>query len=138
MASQKIKKQVEKNYRAGFFTTRAPTTKNLGLSEQEQDGDGGNDTLPLQTSPGAQNLPVTQDFLQKCLDNMFSKILETLQGTLREMKREMQELGDRMAHVENRMEEQATAHNEMAEQVKDIQQQLDLTQTGPDQTSGTF
>ncbi|CAH2225293.1 Hypothetical predicted protein [Pelobates cultripes] len=102
MASQKIKKQAEKNDRVGFFMTRASTPKNLGLAEQEQDGDGGNDTLPLQNSPGAQNLPVTQDFLQKCLDNMSSKILETLQGTLREMKREMQE---------NRMEEQATAHN---------------------------
>ncbi|CAH2283406.1 Hypothetical predicted protein, partial [Pelobates cultripes] len=51
-------------------------------------------------------------------------ILETLQGTLREMKREMQELGDRTAHVENRMEEQVTVHNEMAEHVKDLQQQL--------------
>ncbi|CAH2312757.1 Hypothetical predicted protein [Pelobates cultripes] len=100
MAAQKAKKQAEKNDRAGFFATRAPTPKSMGLAEQEQDGDGGNDTLPLLTSPGEQNLPVTQDFLQKCLDNMSHKIRETLQGTLREMKREMQELGDRTAHGE--------------------------------------
>ncbi|CAH2319262.1 Hypothetical predicted protein [Pelobates cultripes] len=103
MAAQKAKKQAEKNDRAGFFATRASTPKFMGLADQGQDGDGGNDTLPLPTSPGTQNLPVTQDFLQKCLDTMSSRILETLQGTLGEVKREMQELGDRTAQVENRV-----------------------------------
>ncbi|CAH2250697.1 Hypothetical predicted protein, partial [Pelobates cultripes] len=79
MAAQKAKKQAEKTDQAGFFATRASTPKSMGLAEQDQDGNGGNDTQPLSTSPRAQNLPVTQDYLQKCLDNMSSKILETLQ-----------------------------------------------------------
>ncbi|CAH2306493.1 Hypothetical predicted protein [Pelobates cultripes] len=128
MATQMHKKQAEKTDRAGFFTTWASTPKASGLSDQDQDGDEGNDTLALQNSPGAQNLPVTQDFLQTCLENMSSKILETIQGTLREIRKEVQELGDRTARVEHCMEDQASAHNEMAEQVKDLQQQLESTQ----------
>ncbi|CAH2321768.1 Hypothetical predicted protein [Pelobates cultripes] len=83
---------------------------------------------PLQSSPGPQNLPVTQDFLQNCLEDMSSKILVSIPSTLRELRRDVQELGDRTAHVEQKMEDQAAAHNDMTEQVRHMQQQLEYTQ----------
>ncbi|CAH2226146.1 Hypothetical predicted protein [Pelobates cultripes] len=128
MSNLKQKMQADKMYCSGFFTTRVSTPKNTGLTDQDQDGDGGNDTLPLQNSPKPQNLPVTQDFLQSCLEDMSSKILASLQGTLREICKDVQELGDRTARVEQHMEDQASAHNDMADQVQSLQQQLEHTQ----------
>ncbi|CAH2315749.1 Hypothetical predicted protein [Pelobates cultripes] len=77
MANTKQKKQTEKTDRSGFFTSRASTPKAAGLTDRDQDGDGGNDTIPLQSSPGPQNLPVTQDFLQNCLEDMSSSGIHT-------------------------------------------------------------
>ncbi|CAH2284963.1 Hypothetical predicted protein [Pelobates cultripes] len=108
--------------------TRASTPKTSGLMERDQDGDGGNDTIPLQSSPGPQNLPVTQDFLQNCLEDMSRNILTSIHSTLRELRKDMQELGDRTACVEQRGEEQAAAQNGMADQVQHMQQQLEYTQ----------
>ncbi|CAH2327752.1 Hypothetical predicted protein [Pelobates cultripes] len=76
---------------------RASTLKAAGLLDQGQDGDGGNDTLPLRTPLVSHNLPVTQDFLQNCFEDMSSKILASIQSTLRELSKDVQELGDRTA-----------------------------------------
>ncbi|CAH2320060.1 Hypothetical predicted protein [Pelobates cultripes] len=100
MSHPKHKKQAEKSDRSEFFAARASTPKATGLLDQAQDGDGGNDTLPLRTPTGSHNLPVTQDFLQTCLEDMSSKILASIQSTLRELSKEVQELGDRTARVE--------------------------------------
>ncbi|CAH2247899.1 Hypothetical predicted protein, partial [Pelobates cultripes] len=100
MSHPKHKKQTEKSDRSEFFATRASTPKATGLLDQAQDGDGRNDTLPLRTPTGSHNLPVTQDFLQTCLEDMSSKILASIQSTLRELSKDVQELGDRTARVE--------------------------------------
>ncbi|CAH2319495.1 Hypothetical predicted protein [Pelobates cultripes] len=67
MATQKHQKQADKTDRSSFFVTRASMPKSSSLTDQEQDGEGGNATMSLQTSPGPQNLPVTQYFLQSSL-----------------------------------------------------------------------
>ncbi|CAH2247220.1 Hypothetical predicted protein [Pelobates cultripes] len=128
MSHPKHKKQAEKSDRSEFFTARASTPKATGLLDQAQDGDGGNDTLPLRTPTGSHNLPVTQDFLQTCLEDMSSKILASIQSTLRELSKDVQELGDRTAWVEQRVEEQTSAHNELADQMHNLQQLLDQSQ----------
>ncbi|CAH2327899.1 Hypothetical predicted protein [Pelobates cultripes] len=128
MANTTKKKQGKKADRSVFFAARASTPKAAGLTDGDQDGDGGNDTVPLQYSPGPQNLPVTQDFLQNCLEDMSTKILTSLQSTLKELRRDVQELEDRMTHVEQKMEDQTAAHNDVADQVQHMQQQLEYTQ----------
>ncbi|CAH2222616.1 Hypothetical predicted protein [Pelobates cultripes] len=129
MASQKHKKQAAKSDRSSFFANRVSTLKASGLTDPDQDGDGGNNkTVPLQTSPGPQNLPVTQDFLQSCLEGMSNKILANIQGTLRELQSDVQELGHRTARIQQHMEDQVSAHNEVTDQVQSLQRQLELTQ----------
>ncbi|CAH2225685.1 Hypothetical predicted protein [Pelobates cultripes] len=128
MSHPKHKKQAEKSDRSEFFAARASTPKATGLLDQAQDGDGGNDTLPLRTPTGSHNLPVTQDFLQTCLEDMSSKILASIQSTLRELSKDVQELGDRTARVEQRVEEQTSVHNELADQVHNLQQLLNQSQ----------
>ncbi|CAH2315620.1 Hypothetical predicted protein [Pelobates cultripes] len=89
MANQKHEKHTEKSKRSSFFSA-----KSSGLAEIEQDGGGVDDTLPLQASPRSLHLLVTQDILQSCLEAMSNKILANIQGFLRELRKDVQELGD--------------------------------------------
>ncbi|CAH2281926.1 Hypothetical predicted protein [Pelobates cultripes] len=94
MANQKHEKHTEKSKRSSFFSAKTSTSKSSGLAEIEQDGGGVDDTLPLQASPRSLHLLVTQDILQSCLEAMSNKILANIQGFLRELRKDVQELGD--------------------------------------------
>ncbi|CAH2293805.1 Hypothetical predicted protein [Pelobates cultripes] len=118
MAQQKGKKQPDRGDKSGFFMVGSAQNKTLGLQEADQDG-GGDDTLPLQNSPNPGNLPVIQEILRACLEEM-----SHIQSSVATLSKDIQELGERTAHVEHRKGEYADAHNDLADHVQALEKQL--------------
>ncbi|CAH2306906.1 Hypothetical predicted protein [Pelobates cultripes] len=114
MSQQKGKKIPDRAEKSGFFAARPAPSRAQGQHEADQDG-GGDDTLPLHNSPDPGNLPVTQEFLRACLDEMSDKLLNKIQASVTAMGKDIQELGERTAHVENRMGEFEEAHNDLTD-----------------------
>ncbi|CAH2319677.1 Hypothetical predicted protein [Pelobates cultripes] len=127
MAQQKGKKIPERADKSGFFTARSTPNRAQGQHEADQDG-GGDDTLPLQNSPDHGNLPVTQEILRACLDEMSDKLLNKIQASVTALGKDIQELGERTAHVENHMGEYEEAHNDLADHVQALEKQLTSAQ----------
>ncbi|CAH2311896.1 Hypothetical predicted protein [Pelobates cultripes] len=123
MAQQKGKKIPERADKSGFFTVRSAPNRAQGQHEADQDG-GGDDTLPLQHSPDPGNLPVTREILRAYLDEMSDKLLNNIQASVTALSKDIQELGERTAHVEHRMGEYAEAHNDLADHVQALEKQL--------------
>ncbi|CAH2282858.1 Hypothetical predicted protein, partial [Pelobates cultripes] len=127
MAQLKGKKIPDQGDKTAFFAARPAPSKTPGLHEADQDG-GGDDTLPLQTSPGPGNIPVTQDILRACLEEMSDKLLKNIQSSVTALSKDIQELGERMAHMEHCMGKYAEAHNNMADHVQALENQLTSAQ----------
>ncbi|CAH2302492.1 Hypothetical predicted protein [Pelobates cultripes] len=124
MSQQKGKKIPDRAEKSGFFTARSAPSRAQGQHEADQDG-GGDDILPLHNSPDPGNLPVTQEFLIACLDKMSDKLLNKIQASVTALGKDIQELGERTAHVENRMGEYEEAHNDLTDHVKALEQNSD-------------
>ncbi|CAH2255147.1 Hypothetical predicted protein [Pelobates cultripes] len=123
MAQQKGKKNPDRGDKSSFFAARSVLNKTQSLHETNQVG-GKGDTLPLQNSPDPRNLPVTQDILRACLDEMSDKLLNKIQASVTTLSKNIQELGERTAHVEHRMDEYADAHNDLADHVQALEKQF--------------
>ncbi|CAH2275388.1 Hypothetical predicted protein [Pelobates cultripes] len=111
----------DKGEKSSFFGTRPQQPKQAASHESDQDGDG-DDTMPLHADP-VGNLPVTQEILQKCLDAMSNKLLDNLNKSIAEIKKDLRDLGERTARAENKMDEFAEAHNDMADHVQRLEHQ---------------
>ncbi|CAH2222290.1 Hypothetical predicted protein, partial [Pelobates cultripes] len=127
MAQKKGKKNPERGEKIGFFTARSARNKPPGPHAADQDGDG-DDTLPLQILPDPGNIPVTQDILKACLEEMSDKLLKNMQSSVSALSKDIQELGERKAQVEHRMGEYAEAHNDLADHVQALEKQLTSAQ----------
>ncbi|CAH2284882.1 methyltransferase 4 isoform X1 [Pelobates cultripes] len=90
------KKTFEKVDKSGFFAACNQTPKTQTTLDDEQDGD---DTLPLQDSPGSRDQPVTQEILQACLEEMTTKLLNNFNRSISDLRKDVQELGERTASM---------------------------------------
>ncbi|CAH2294784.1 Hypothetical predicted protein, partial [Pelobates cultripes] len=79
---------------------------------------------PLQHLPDPGNLPITQEILRACLDEVSDKLLNNIQASVTALSKDIQEQGERTAHVEHRMGEYAEAHNDLADHVQALEMQL--------------
>uniref|UniRef100_A0A8C5P9T8 Transposase element L1Md-A101/L1Md-A102/L1Md-A2 n=1 Tax=Leptobrachium leishanense TaxID=445787 RepID=A0A8C5P9T8_9ANUR len=121
MATQKASKKTTK---AEFFTPRGVKLKE-GLSTQ----DGGGST---QTSPGAeadpglaqQGMEAFATRIEGLITSLSDRLTSRLDSVAADIKREIREIGDRTDKLEEKMAEQAGAHNEMAGRVEDLEEQL--------------
>ncbi|CAH2300985.1 Hypothetical predicted protein [Pelobates cultripes] len=59
---------------------------------------------------------------------MSEKLLHNFNKSISDLRKDVQELGDRTAHMENRMGEYAEAHNDMADHVQHLEQELSACQ----------
>ncbi|CAH2284067.1 Hypothetical predicted protein [Pelobates cultripes] len=127
MAQLKGKKNPDQGDKTAFFAARPAPNESPGLYEADQDG-GGDHTLPLQTSLDPGNIPVTQDILRACLEEMSDKLLKNIQSSVTALSKDIQELCVRKAHMEHRIGEYAEAHNDMADHVQALEKQLTSAQ----------
>ncbi|CAH2315063.1 Hypothetical predicted protein [Pelobates cultripes] len=68
--------------------------------------------------------PLTTEFLQQALDKQSQQLISIWQASVAELKRDLQDLGSRMAHMETKMEELVDAHNTSARWIHTITAQL--------------
>ncbi|CAH2327019.1 Hypothetical predicted protein [Pelobates cultripes] len=96
-----------------FFAPKTRQNKFLVLAEESQDGSEEPELEPLR-SMQALDHPVTDGVLKTMLDAMSEQRRQTLQSSLGDLRKYLQELGARTATVENTMAEYTEARADMA------------------------
>ncbi|CAH2277133.1 Hypothetical predicted protein [Pelobates cultripes] len=76
------------------------------------------------TDTNPESEPLITAFLQKALDKKSSKLISIWQASVTEIKKDVQDLGSRMTHVETKMEEIVDAHNTAVGQIQHLTAQL--------------
>uniref|UniRef100_A0A8C5WJQ2 Uncharacterized protein n=1 Tax=Leptobrachium leishanense TaxID=445787 RepID=A0A8C5WJQ2_9ANUR len=117
-------KTAKKTSKAEFFAPRG-----LKLKEGLDIQDGGGST---QTSPGAeidsglplQGMEAFTERIEGLINTLSDKLTSRLDSVAADIKKEIREIGDRTDKLEEKMAEQAGAHNAMAERVDDLEEQL--------------
>ncbi|CAH2222700.1 Hypothetical predicted protein [Pelobates cultripes] len=61
---------------------------------------------------------------QDALDALSSKLINSCQSSLKALQKDIHEVGNRTVHSESKMAEFATAHNDLAEHVQALEQQI--------------
>ncbi|CAH2295263.1 Hypothetical predicted protein, partial [Pelobates cultripes] len=67
---------------------------------------------------------ITAAILQKVLDVQSKQLLSPFQTSVSELMQEMRDIGDRTAHLETKMDQQATIHNSLIAKVQELETHL--------------
>ncbi|CAH2313015.1 Hypothetical predicted protein [Pelobates cultripes] len=84
----------------------------------------GTNMLDVDDSLAAESVtePVTQTYLTQALEVLSSKLISSWQSSFNTLRHNIQELGSRTSHMESKLDEFATAHNDLVTQVEEIEQ----------------
>ncbi|CAH2224512.1 Hypothetical predicted protein [Pelobates cultripes] len=127
MSNPKGKKNAQKNEKLNFFTQ-----KNASNSEAErgpyQDGadeqTAGNIPNTGPSYEGQENM--TKTYLDEAMNTMADKLIKTWQSSIGQLRKEIQDIGSRTTHVENKLSEYVTGHNDMANHVATLEQKIEI------------
>ncbi|CAH2252488.1 Hypothetical predicted protein, partial [Pelobates cultripes] len=93
---------------------------------QIQDGADDQDAGTLHTDKTSHwaSGELTKAHLTEALDAMSDKLVKTWQTSIEQLRKEVLDIGNRTAHIENKLSEYATAHNDIADHVAALEQKV--------------
>ncbi|CAH2306587.1 Hypothetical predicted protein [Pelobates cultripes] len=128
MAQQKGK-NATKAEKLNFLGNKSQNEQ-MEIRAFSQDGGASSDSTecptPTEIDPDPDKL--TKSHLQQALDALSQKLITTWQHSMASLRKDVQELGKRTTHVESKMEDFASAHNDVATHVEQIEQKLTATE----------
>ncbi|CAH2315837.1 Hypothetical predicted protein, partial [Pelobates cultripes] len=98
-----------------------PSADQVGLQDGDNDsGESQDSSPPLPTTQEGEG-KVTPALIQNMLDAQSNKLLAHFQTSISDLKKEIQAIGDRTEHLENKLETHAAAHITMLTKIKQLE-----------------
>ncbi|CAH2324721.1 Hypothetical predicted protein [Pelobates cultripes] len=123
MAHQRGKKATPKPDKLNFFGGKSFSEP----EEQASPQDGGRNSgeLAYTNTPLCFDTDMlTKSHFQQALDSLSNKLITSWQHTADSLRKDIQELGKCTSHVENKLSEFATAHNDLASHVEAVEHKM--------------
>ncbi|CAH2327716.1 Hypothetical predicted protein [Pelobates cultripes] len=121
MSQRKSTKKAAKPDKSNFFVSKQVSSAVI-MQAAKASSDLDSDDGILGCGPGTptETSQITKSDLAEALDKLSSKLISTWQHTADSLRKDLQELGKRTSHVEDKCDEFATAHNDLATHVEHL------------------
>ncbi|CAH2284585.1 Hypothetical predicted protein [Pelobates cultripes] len=129
------KPKLTKIDKASIFLAKAVTNRPCDGREESQDGSGlgsqeGSPSPPSSPTPIVEDSPLTVSAMKSFMADFSKQLQDTITGQIKslvgELRKELQDLGLCMSHMEHTMSKHATAHNRMADQIQQMNHAIKL------------
>ncbi|CAH2284601.1 Hypothetical predicted protein [Pelobates cultripes] len=119
MSQHKNKKGSVKTEKQNFFSQQsAPAAPADRASNDNEDPKSDDSKQSLRSGAPLNNQQITKADLSAALEALSHKLITTWQHTADSMRKDIQELGKRTTNMEDKCDEFATAHNDLATTVE--------------------
>ncbi|CAH2319228.1 Hypothetical predicted protein, partial [Pelobates cultripes] len=115
-----------------FFTAKnqqKPPGLQVGLQDGDHESGDSQDSCSLLPSLQDREGQIMPSILQKMLDAQSKQLLAQFHSSILELKKEIHGIGDRMAHLETKVEKQVTTHNSLVTKIQQIELHLSTHDT---------